>query len=252
MEWVIGALIVNVLISFLIPLICIMILWVRNPMERKGMIGVALVGIVSYIGMQWGVKEHGLSFLFNHTDLQNFMNVHYVPYLFLVALAGAILALLPILLVTFVFLKRKVSFWETVVWGLAYGATESIFLVGYKSLVTIVEWIKDSSQEISATAGELVLTGYERILMMIIEIAVWMVLIYLIEQKMTIKGALVQIASYTMITFLPGFLIAFSTSGFYDVFDRTTTLWFVYAILTVAAMCSVTVLYAMKDSMTEP
>ena len=85
--------------------------------------------------------------------------------------------------------------------------------------------------------------------MLVIETAILMALIYFIEQKMTIRGIVIQLLCHTIVTFLPGFFIAFSTTSYYEVFDRSTTLVFVYIILTVAAVCSVVLLQAMKYSM---
>ncbi len=251
MGLVMSALVVNVFISLIIPLIILVVLWIKHPMERKGIVLLSLAGILSYIGMQWGCKEHGLSYLFNHTGFQQFMNVHYIPYLFLVAFFGAVMALLPVLPVAFVCCKRQLSYRKVVAWAVAYSATESIMLVGYKSFMTIVEYIRDSSREIDATAGELFLSGYERILMLVIETAILMALIYFIEQKMTIRGIVIQLLCHTIITFLPGFFIAFSTTSYYEVFARSTTLVFVYIILTVAAVCSIVLLQAMKYSMVD-
>lgn len=251
MGLVISALVVNVVISLIIPLVILVTLWVKHPMERKGITLLSIVGVVSYIGMQWGIKEHGLAYLFNHTSFQDFMNAHYIPYLLLVALAGAVLAGLPVLFVAGICCRRQVSFYKAVAWGLAYGATESVMLVGYKSFLTIIEYAKDSSQEISATAGELFLSGYERILMMLIEIAIIMAFLYFIEQKMTLRGLGIQLVCHTLVTFLPGFFIAFSTTSYYEVFDRSTTLIFVYIVLTVAAVCAIALLNTMRYSMVD-
>ncbi len=256
MGMVMCALAVNVIISLIIPLVLIIVLWVKHPVERKKIFLLSIAGMISYIGMQWGVKEHGLAYLFNHTKFQDFMNAHYIPYLLVVAFAGAVLALLPELLIALVFCRRQLSFCKVIAWGLAYGATESVMLVGFKSFWTIIEWVKgNGDQEISTTAGELFLSGYERILMMLIEIAILMVLVYFVQQKKTIQGSVIQLICHTFVTFLPGFFIAFSTSNYYEVFDRSTTLVFVYVILTVAAVCSLALLstmqYSIKDGTVE-
>lgn len=251
MGLVISALVVNVFISLIIPLVILVVLWIKYPMERKGIVLLSLAGILSYMGMQWGCKEHSLSYLFNHTDFQQFMDAYYILYLLLVAFFGAVMALLPVLLIAVVCCKRQISYRKVVAWAVAYSATESVMLVGYKSFWTIIEYIRDHSQEIDATAGELFLSGYERILMLVIETAILMALIYFMEQKMTIRGIVIQLLCHTIVTFLPGFFIAFSTTGYYEVFDRSTTLVFVYIILTVAAVCSITLLQAMKYSMVD-
>ena len=56
---------------------------------------------------------------------------------------------------------------------------------------------------------------------------------------------------HTLVSFLPGFFIAFSTTSYYEVFDRSTTLIFVYIVLTVGAACAIALLNAMRYSMVD-
>ena len=114
MGLVISALVVNVFISLIIPLVILVVLWIKYPMERKGIVLLSLAGILSYMGMQWGCKEHSLSYLFNHTDFQQFMDAHYIPYLLFVAFFGALMALLPALLIAIVCCKRQISYRKVV------------------------------------------------------------------------------------------------------------------------------------------
>ncbi|MGN0155141.1 MAG: hypothetical protein ACI4A3_11890 [Lachnospiraceae bacterium] len=242
----IAALAVNVGVSFIIPLIIAGILLAKNPMERKRIFLLFVSGVLIYFIMQWGIKEHGLAFLFNHTELTAFMEQHYIPYLLLVALAGAVLAILPELVIIVVLLKWQISFKKAVAFGLGYTAMESVMLVGYKSAFTIFEICRDSSAELSTSAAELFLSGYERVLMSIIQIALVVAFIYFAEQKMVVRGCIIKVFCHTLAAFLPAFFIAFSLTNYYEVYDRSVALLLVYIVLTAAAFCSLVVLNSLK------
>ena len=238
-------------ISIIVPLVVLGIVIWKNPMERKQVFLAFLTGAGSYLVMEWGVKEQGLKALFNYTSFSEFANEHYIPYLFVVAFAGAVLALIPALLVVCILFKKQMSFAKASMYGLGYAMAEAIMLAGYRCIFSIIELVKNSETELNTTTVELFLSGYERILVMLIHIAIMVVLVYFVEQKMSVKGSLIAVLCLTMASFLPGFFIAFSLENYYEVYDRNVALTLVYIVLTVAAFCSGIVLnglkYALKD-----
>lgn len=240
------ALAVNAVISILIPVVILILMLVKNSKERVSLLLLFLAGVITYMAMEWGIKEHGLAWLFNHTDFAEFMNAHYIPYLLVVAAAGAVLACIPIIMIAALLMKKKLSFVMTVVLGLGYTMAESVMLVGYRSINTIVELVKGTDMELSSATAELFLSGYERILMSVIQIAVFVVLVYFIERNMTLQGSLIAVFSQTMAAFLPGFFIAFSLTDYYEVYDRSVALTLTYIVLTAAAICGGVVLYTLR------
>lgn len=246
-----AVLIVNTGICVIIPIILLGLLLIKNPMERIWILVLFFSGVLVYLLMEWLIKEQGLKYLFNHTEFINFMTEHYLAYLFVVALAGAILAVLPELLIIVCLLKKQVSFVKAAAMGIGYTMAEAVMLVGYRSIFTIVEMIKNTEAELDISVGELVLAGYERILFMLIHIAMIAVLVYFVEQKMAVRGILIKVFLHTLTGFLPGFFIAFTLKDYYEVFDRKAALILVYIFLTAAAFCSVIILnslkYAFKD-----
>ena len=245
-----AALVCNMIISILIPLVIWIILLIKNKEERKGMVILFLLGALFYACMQWVIKQEGLAYLFNHTDFKSFMDNHYIPYLLVVALAGALLAVIPEV-ITIMLFNKKITFKQAVAMGLGYTMTESAFLIGYPGVMTIVEVVNNKDTEFNTTAGELFLSGYERILLTIIGTCLIVILIYYIEQKMTVIGVTIKVICQTLIAFMPGFFIAFSTSDYLEVFDRSFTLVMVYVVLTAAAVCSLAVLNSVKWKMYE-
>ena len=244
------ALICNVVISILIPLIIWIILVLKNKKEMKGIIVLFLLEVIFYTGAQWGLKQHGLTYLFNHTDFISFMNNHYLQYLFIVALAGSVLAVIPEIITILIF-GRKITFKQAISMGIGYTAAESTFLMGYQALMTIVTLLKDKDAKLSLTTGELFLSVYERIIVMVIGTGLIVTLTYFAEQKMLVRGAIIKVLSQTLILFLPGFFIAFSTKDYLEVFDRSVTTVMVYVLLTTAAVCALAIMNSVKWKMYE-
>lgn len=245
------AMVCNIVISFIIPLIIWIILVIRNKDERKGMIMLFILGVLFYAGMQWGIKQHGLAYLFNHTDFQSFMENHYIPYLLVVALAGAILAVIPEWITIRFAFGSKVTFKQAVAFGLGYTISETGFLIVYPGIMTFIMYFKEKETEFATSVGELFLSGYERILLTIIGTGLIVILTYFIEQKMVIRGIIIKVICQMLIAFLPGFFIAFSTKNYLEVFDRSMTLVMVYVVLTVACVCSIAVMNSLKWKMYE-
>lgn len=245
------ALALTAIISIFLPIVLYIILMVTKPMERKHISILYVGGVLIYFIMQWGVKEHGLSYLFNHTNFAQFMNNHYIPYLLLIAFVGALLTLVPIIVIVQVFYKKQFSFAKAIALSIGYGMAEAVMLVGYRSIVTIYQVIINSEAEIDATTVELFLSAYERILMMIIQIAIVVTLVYFIEIKMSVRGGIIAIIWQTLASFLPGFFIAFSLKNYYEVYDRSLALGLVYIVLTVTAICSAIVLKSLTYSLTD-
>ena len=240
------ALSIAAFISIILPLVILGIVIYKNPMERWGIAATFLTGAGIYIVMQWGAKEHGLSYLFNHTAFSDFMNEKYILYLLCVAVVGAAFTMIPMLVLVCLVWKRQISFGKAAMMGLGYAMAEAVMLIGYRSIMTIIELLKESDTGINTATVELFLSGYERILMIIIEVAIIVAFIYFVEQKMSIRGSIIMVVCQTLTSFLPGFLIAFSLEKYYEVYSRELALVLVYIVLTVAAFSAVVVLYSLK------
>ncbi|MCM1499428.1 MAG: hypothetical protein NC124_13255 [Clostridium sp.] len=240
------ALAVIVIVSTLLPLGLLTGMIIKNAGQRIHLLSMAVLGGVLYIVMEWGAKEHGLAWLFNHTNFEAFMNEHYILYLLLVAVAGAVLAVVPLMVLAATVFKDKIAFSGTIALGIGYTMTESIFLVGYRSVKTIVMLVEKSDDNLNVSTGELFMSAYERVLLSVIQITIFVVLIYFIRQKMPVRGSLTAVFCQGFTAFVPGFLIAFSLKDYYEVYDRTMGLGLTYIILTVAAIASAVVLYSLK------
>lgn len=243
------ALAVTAVVCIILPLIILGIVWKKNPMERKGISITFCLGLMIYLVMQWGVKEHGLQYLFSHGGLSEFVEKHYIPYILLVAIAGAVLALIPVIGIVVFLFKNQMSFAKSSMMALGYGMAESVDLVGYRCIYTIITFFKDDDVTMNTSTGELFLSGYERFLIMVIYIAIMVAFVYFLEQKMLIRGFLTTVFCFTCIHFFPGFFLAFTTKEYIEVFERPVALAFSYIVLTMGAVCGAAVLNALKYSL---
>ncbi len=241
------ALVACAIVSILLPLVVLGIKIKKNKEQWKGIIAVFLSGGLVYVAMQWGVKEHGLTWLFNNTDFYKFMQQHYIPYLLLVAFVGAVLVVLGQSFVVWVPFKRKLTISKATAFACGYIMVEAIWLVGARSINTVIEIAKKSELELDVAVSELFLSCYERGLLFVIEMAIIVVLVYFIQRRMPVRGMLIAVFCYTMVAFLPGFFIAFSLPEYLEVFHRSTALLMVYIILTATALASVVILKVCKN-----
>lgn len=235
-------------ISILVPLIIVGIIWFKDKSERKGILVLFLTGVAIYIAMEKGIKENLLLYLFNHTSFGDFVSKQYIVYLLLVALLSAVLTVLPEFYIVRYACKKQMSFSKVVVFSLGYAMTEAILLVGYKSILTIVELAKDGSKELGISTTELFLSGYERILIMVIRVALTAALVYFIQQNKSGLAVILKVFCHTLVSFLPGFFIAFSLVNYFEVYDRSVALILVYVVLTAAAITAGVVLNSLKYS----
>lgn len=242
------ALTLTAVISIFVPLIILGVMLIKNSSERKKISLLFFAGILVYLAMEWGVKEHGLQYLFNHTPFASFTASHYISYLLIVALASAVFTVIPeVLVITFV-CKKKLSLVCSVAFALGYAMLEAAMRVGYHSILTIIELMKDASQKLGVSTLELFLSGYERLLIMIIRVSLVALLVYFIQQKRAVLGVILKVICHTMASFLPGFFIAFSLPVYFEVYDRSVALILVYVVLTAMAFTFGVILNSIKYS----
>ncbi|MCR5702494.1 MAG: YhfC family intramembrane metalloprotease [Lachnospiraceae bacterium] len=238
-------------VSIVIPVIVWIILLAKGKNQRIGIFLLFLVSAAFYVGVSWWLKQYILSYLFVNTGFENFMREHYALYMLVVALAGALLAVIPEWITVRLICRRKITYMQALAMGIGYCAAESTMLVGYKAVNTLIDIIKNGQKEIGQSTSDLLLTSLERFLLTIIGTGLIVIFIHWIEEKSDIKAVLFKAIAQGIIAFIPGFLVAFSTEDFLEVFDRSTTLIMVYIILGAAAFASFIVTDSLKWKMYE-
>ena len=236
------ALLVNVIISIIVPLIALGVVIRKYKEQWKGIVAIFLCGGLVYVAMQWGAKEHGLTWLFNNTSFMELMESNYILYLFLVALAGALLTAFGQIFIGVVPFRKKITMGKAISFSLGYSMVEAIWLVGLRNINTLTEAFGGTELTLNTSVIELFLSGYERVLFLIIEMAIVLVLMYFIQHGKILRGLLIALLCYTLLSFLPGFFIAFSLPEYLEVFSRSTALIMVYIVLTASALASVVIM----------
>lgn len=240
------ALIVVTLACILIPICLFGIVFIKSPGQRKHLLLLLLLGSAIYFISDWGVKEHLLKYLFNYTRFNYFAQNHYLIYIFFTALLGGILMGIPFYLISHFLMRGKFTMQKASVFGVGYVMSEAIMLVGLRSIHTIFQMIKNQKFQLSTTSIELYLSAYERLLIIIIYIGIIVSFVYLLEQNYGIRAYCILVTCYTLVNFLPGFFMAFSTPRFYEIYDRSVALLLIYLILTVAAISALIIIHCIN------
>lgn len=227
-------------ICIVLPLVVFGICLVKEKEKKLVQVGYFLWGCVIYLLTQWGIKEQGLQWLFNHEkvtgiNMNSILSEHYLWYVFGISLTGAMLLYLVSCLVFAIVFKRRYTGKNIFMFGLGFGTAEAIHLAGLKSVWTLIEMARGTEGEIGTSPAELFLSGYERVLFLIIHMSLLFVMAYMIQKKRYI-GLPVIIFCESLAGFLPGFFLAFSTTKFLEIYSRNTALIIIYILLTLFAL----------------
>lgn len=241
--------------SMILPAIVWIVLMIKEKNRRIRQMILSLCGAVLYFVMQWGIKEKGLQWLYNHKsttgiDMNQFSINHYFLNLFLVSLVGALFLYgVTGVLLRFVF-KKNYSYRNIIFYGLGYCISEAVMLAGIRSIETIVAMVQKSEGVLSTSVTELFLSAYERILIMVIEIALLVILAYFVQKGHTVSGVAITVLCNTLFGFLPAFFLAFSTVQYLSLYSRTTALVMIYVFLSVSALTGIVILWNFRYSFT--
>ncbi|MGN0437664.1 MAG: hypothetical protein ACI4F4_04010 [Lachnospiraceae bacterium] len=245
MEYV--ALVTIIIACIVLPIILITVFLIKEEEGRIKQVIFLVSAVILYLVMQWGLKEKGLQWLYNHKhitgfDMMKFTSNHHLLHLFLVSLAGA-LFLYGVSCILFRFVwKRNYSFRNILYYSLGYCTCEACMLAGIRSIRTIIVCVKGTEGELASSVTELFLSSYERILIMMIQTALLVMLAYFIQKRHSMAGFMISLFVGTFVSFLPAFFILFSTAEFLELYSRTVALIIVYSFLTVAAITGIVII----------
>ncbi len=240
-----------VFVSVILPVIILAGMFYKSD-NRNLKNGLLLItGVLHYLLLQWGIKEHGLQWMFRHAGLQEFMEKHYLLYLFLIALVGAIFLYVVSFLIFNFCVKRNYTMHHIILYGLSYCTCEAVFLSGITSINTIIQLVKGVDEQYTINISELFLSAYERVLIAILEIGILVALAFFIQNGKLVFGTVLSVFCGTLIGFLPGFFIAFSTKNFLEIYSRNVALILIYILLSFAAITSIVVIYSLRFSFRE-
>lgn len=262
------AICVTLCISLILPLVIYIIYGVKN--KGKGVWTAWLLGAAGFVVLQLFIRLPILSVLGLSEGFQLFATNHYVIYCLVLAFTAGLFEVAGRYAVAKI-LSRKMTFERGVAAGLGHGGIEAMLLIGMTyinnliycimintgSFATIIAQTEaagvDASQLvaveealINTSSVTFLLAGYERILTMILHLALSLIVCYFVSCKKDWQGILICLACHTVVDFVTPLLSGLATEYMGNVISANTSYVIVYAFLTVVAVVSGIVIVKLK------
>ncbi len=247
-------------ICMIVPIVALIIYAVKN--KGKGVWLAWFLGAAGFFVMQIVIRTPILSLLSLSEGFVKFANENYIVYIIILAFTAALFEVVA-RFVGALILKKKQCFEVAVGAGLGHGGIEAMFLIGmtyvnnllYSIMIntgtfdTMIESTAQMGVDVQAlldvktalveTAPSMfLLAGYERILTMILHVAMTVLVFYFVYKKKTFVGILLCLLIHTVIDFMPAFLISILSENIAYVVT--------YTFLTVMAIAGIIILVAIR------
>ncbi len=257
----IKAICVTLLISLFVPVFVYIFYGIRN--KKKGVWTAWLLGAAGFFVPQMLVRSPILSLLAMNEGFVAFAQNYYVIYCLVLALTAALFEVLGRYAVARI-MKKKLTFERGVAAGLGHGGIEAITIVGlsyisnlvfsqminaglYDNLVaeTAASGVDTSAlltmkdALIQTTTVEYYLAGYERILTMILHVALSLMVCHFVWLKRDRVGVIASMLIHTVVDFLTVILNGLSTDYLGNLISQKTAYVLVYTFLTLVAVAAV-------------
>ena len=256
---------ITVIITFLISSILPLVIWIVYALKnkRKCVFTAWLLGAAGFFIMQIIIRIPILNMLALTAGFQSFVAKHYVLYCLVVAFTAGLFELIGRYAVAKV-MAKNLSYEKGFAAGLGHGGIEAIIVIGmtylnnllYIGMINsgafdgIVEQtaalgvdtasliaIKDAL--IDTNSAVFLLAGYERILTMILHVALSLLVCYFVCKKQELKGILICLVCHWMVDFVAPLVNGMATEYMGNMISQTTAYIIVYVFLTIVAVASV-------------
>ena len=267
---------ITLIISMIVPVLAVIIYSVKN--KRKGVWLAWFIGAAGFFVMQIVIRTPILSLLSLNEGFIEFANNYYIVYVAILAFTAALFEVVARVVGARI-LKKKRCYEVAVGAGLGHGGIEAIVIVGmtyinnllYSAMIntgafdTMVESTAQMGVDentlkalwevktalIETSAGSFLLAGYERILTMILHVAMTVLVFYFVNKKKSFLGILLCLLIHTAIDFVPGFVQGFIYGA--DVYGKwgdkisvETAYVIIYGFLTVMAVVGIIIMVSIK------
>lgn len=251
---------VTLFISSILPVI-LYIIWGVKHKEKPVWIA-WLLGAAGFFVMQYLIRTPVMVFLPAIPGFMEFVEQHYSVYCLVLAFTAGLFEMVGRLLVAKI-VGKSLSYQTGVSAGLGHGGIEAILLIGmtyFNNLMYIITinsgeydaWVEqvaalgeDASALyevrdalISTSAGVFYLAGYERILTMILHVALSLLVCYFVWKKKAVLGAVICVIAHTLVDFTAGILSGLSTPYMGNVVSQNVGYVLIYVFLTLVAVAS--------------
>lgn len=265
---------VTLFISLILPIAALIVYAVKN--RRKGIWSAWLLGAVGFFVLQIVIRTHVLSILSANSDFISFANNNYILYCLILALSAGLFETIARYAVAKI-MSRNLTFERGFAAGMGHGGIESMLIIGMTYISNLVYIILINAGEFDPivqqaaalgadTSGLLVikdtlinsdsvvfyLAGYERILTMILHIALTLLMCYFVKNKKGIKGIGLCLVLHGCVDFVSLLINGLSTDYLGGIISTTTSYVITYIFLTAVAILSVVLIrYLYKHWSTE-
>ncbi len=268
--------IISVLVTLFIvvgvPISAYIMYGIKN--KGKGVWIAWLLGAAGFFVMQIIIRVPVLSVVQMIPGFNDFVINNYVLYCGILAVTAAGFELAGRFIVAKI-MSKSLTYEKSFAAGLGHGGIESIFLIGSTYLNNIIyiimintgvfdkmivqlgtadasgttvaqlEAIKNAL--INTSSATFYLAGYERVLTMIIHLAMTLVVCWYIKENKPVKGIVLCMLVHTMVDFVTPILSALSTSYMGNIVTTDTSYVLAYVFLTMVAIGCIVIIKIIKD-----
>ncbi len=255
------AVIVTLFICLILPVILYICYGVKN--KGKGVWTAWLLGAAGFFVFQIILRLPILNLLSLSPAFLTFATEHYVLYSLLLAFTAALFEVAGRYIAAKI-LSKNLTYEKSFAAGLGHGSIEAMFLIGMTYVNNLIYIVMintgafdgvveqtaamgvDTSQLmavkdalINTPSSVFLLAGYERILTVILHIALSMVVCYFVSKKKDFVGIIICLVCHFAVDFIAPVVNAMATDYLGNVISTTVAYVIVYAFLTVVAVVSV-------------
>lgn len=253
--------IITFCVSAILPFAVLVIYALKN--KGKGIWSAWLLGAAGFFVMQIIIRTPTLNLLATTQGFTSFATEHFVLYCLIMAFTAALFEVIGRYAVA-KFMSKNLTFERGIAAGLGHGGIEAIVIIGmtylnnlvYISMINsgtfdgVVEQtaalgvdttsllaIKDNL--LNMNSAMFLLAGYERILTMILHVALSLAVCYFVSRKEDWKGILICLICHCFVDFVAPFVNGCATQYMGNLLSTTTAYIIAYVFLTIVALASI-------------
>lgn len=260
---------VTLFVSLFLPIIFYIVYGVKN--KGKGVWTAWLLGAAGFFVTQIIIRVPILQLFSLNSGFLAFVENHYVFYCFVLAFTAGLFELAGRYAVAKI-LNKKLSYERGVAAGLGHGGIEAIMLVGLTYInnlvyilmintgmfdalleqtavmgVDVAPLVQVKDALIGTSEGIFYMAGVERILTMMLHIALSLMVCYFVWKKKDIQGVLFCLVIHWATDFVVAVMSGLATPYLGNVISQTTSYVLIYTFLIVIGIASVIyILYVKK------
>lgn len=260
------AAVVTLFISFILPIILCIVYSVRN--RGKKIFTAWLLGAAGFVVMQLIIRLPLLNLISVQPGFADFVTSHYILYCLILAFTAGLFELVGRVVAAKI-MQKNLTFERSIGAGLGHGGIEAILIVGitYINNLVYIYIINSGSFDtivgqtaalgadttsllalretfLNATSLPMYLAGYERLLTMIVHVALSLLVCYYISIKKGLKGMGICLGLHCALDFVPPVISGMANGYVGNFISVTTSQVITYIYLT--AMAGFAIFFILK------